>query len=326
MARMRVEHRKLHRPRRLGEIADVRHHRIGHARADRQAGRNRAALLLRVESDHARNHAQRQKRQLLQNQPENSLEFKVLPLPAGCNTRHSTLAARHSSERPIIQQQQDERQGHQHRLAHQPQPEAEQSQTVVERGTSNAERGVLRDFGFPPLPSALDPRHIAGVGPECKEEEKSAQHILPLRHPRHRLHVQWVQREERGHQPAAPNRPGHAPQHHEQQQRVRGMEHHAHQVMCPGALAKKLTVQGVREPCQRMPVAGMAGSEGPAHRLPAQTVLDVLVRGDIIRVVVIDKIELPRGPIHCQCRQQKKQAAESHDQTARQTRSLSAGA
>ena len=46
----------------------------------------------------------------------------------------------------------------------------------------------------------------------------------------------------------------HPPQHHKQQQRIRGVEEHIGQVMVAGVQAPELTVQHVGEPGQRMPI------------------------------------------------------------------------
>ena len=52
---------------------------------------------------------------------------------------------------------------------------------------------------------------------------------------------------------------------------------------------KKLAIQGVREPGQRMPIGLIVGGECPLDRVPVEPVLNVNVLGDIAIVVVIDE-------------------------------------
>ena len=60
--------------------------------------------------------------------------------------------------------------------------------------------------------------------------------------------------------------------------------------MVPGRFQViKLAVQRVRQPRYRMPVSGIVGRHRPSHRVPGQSVLDVLVIGDVNVVVVVDE-------------------------------------
>ena len=57
----------------------------------------------------------------------------------------------------------------------------------------------------------------------------------------------------------------------------------------------KLHVRQMRQPGQRMPVAGGIGFEGPPDAPGRKPLLDGFVGGDISRVVVIDKLALMRA-------------------------------
>ena len=53
-------------------------------------------------------------------------------------------------------------------------------------------------------------------------------------------------------------------------------------MMADGIQTKQTCIQGMREPGNRMPIAGVEGGEGPLNRLPAQTVLNARVLRDAL--------------------------------------------
>ncbi len=56
-------------------------------------------------------------------------------------------------------------------------------------------------------------------------------------------------------------------------------------------------IHGMREPGEWMPVAGVARSECPGHAGNGHALLDVGIVNDIIRVIIINEIKMPRRPI-----------------------------
>ena len=65
-------------------------------------------------------------------------------------------------------------------------------------------------------------------------------------------------------------------------------------------------VQHMRNPSDRMPVAGTSGAECPHQVLPTQAALHVQIGGYVIRIVVIDEITRPQA--------QKSRESQNHQQ------------
>ena len=151
---------------------------------------------------------------------------------------------------------------------------------------------------------------IADIGAEREQEEERAEHILALRNPGDRLDMQGMQREQRRHHEAAPEGTRHPPQQQEQQQRIGDMKPHTYQVLCPRLVAEELKVQHVGDPGQRMPVTGVAALECPGNVLPLQAALNVRVRSNVIRVVVVD-VAMTSDRQEYRQRRHRKQEAEN---------------
>jgi YidC/Oxa1 family membrane protein insertase len=94
-------------------------------------------------------------------------------------------------QRPVIEEQEEEGQGDQHGLGHEPE------------GIQGERRGV------PTLSALLRPPDPC---PQRKESEERAEHVLALGDPRHRFDVQRMHREQGGHDRAAPCRLRHSAQ------------------------------------------------------------------------------------------------------------------
>jgi len=76
--------------------------------------------------------------------------------------------------------------------------------------------------------------------------------------------VQRVQGKERRHGKGPPQGPGHAAQHHEQEQGVGTVEQHVDEVVHARVRPEERHVEHVRQPGERVPVGGVAGErEGP---------------------------------------------------------------
>src|SRR5579864_6807407 len=96
-------------------------------------------------------------------------------------------------------------------------------------------------------------------------------------------------REESRDKRAPPCRARHSQKKPKNQQRVNCVEKNAGQVMSTRVESKQLDIQRVRNPGERMPVAGVAGRERPGGTMPVQSILDSRVAEDVGPVVVIDE-------------------------------------
>jgi hypothetical protein len=68
--------------------------------------------------------------------------------------------------------------------------------------------------------------------------------------------------------------------------------------MMPGRIGvKKLIVERVRDPRQRMPVRLLGGRECPVDRFPAESRMNVRIVGDVSGIVVVDEGMLVNGVI-----------------------------
>src|SRR5689334_20629142 len=70
-------------------------------------------------------------------------------------------------------------------------------------------------------------------------------------------------------------------------------------MMCRSISTEQLPIQSVRQPCDRMPVAGIDAGERPFDRCPGDTRLDMRVLSHVIRIVVVDEAatgEWPKSP------------------------------
>ena len=113
------------------------------------------------------------------------------------------LAIFESVQRPIVQQQQDKGQRHQHRLG---------AESDGKRSDDHQIPTYARLLG---VPDVREDRH---------EREQSAQYVLAFRDPGDRFDVRGVYGEQKGDQCAGPNDRRHAKQHVEQKTSVRGVE------------------------------------------------------------------------------------------------------
>src|SRR4051812_18399932 len=50
-------------------------------------------------------------------------------------------------------------------------------------------------------------------------------------------------------------------------------------------------IENMGEPCERVPITGMPGGKCPADLRPGQTSFNMRVRGDVIRIVIINELE-----------------------------------
>ena len=150
---------------------------------------------------------------------------------------------------------------------------------------------------------------IAAVRPQRQQPEEGAQHILPLGNPGHGVHLQRMPGKQRRHDSAAPASPRHSQQDHEDKRRVHRMKKHIDHVKVTRSRAEQLAVEHERQPRHRMPISVLARqpAEGPGHTLRAQAVQHMGILIHIDRVIVVDEVVVPNGPIdrkshqHQQC-------------------------
>ena len=120
--------------------------------------------------------------------------------------------------------------------------------------------------------------------------------------------MQRMQRKERGHQGAAPERARQALEQPEQQQAVDDVQQQTRDVVAAGPEPVNLAVQHVRQPRQRMPIAGVHTRERPLDASQRQASLDARVAADIVRVVKVDESLLCDGPVHAGGYEREQQA------------------
>ena len=198
------------------------------------------------------------------------------------------MSARKPAQRPVVQQQQQKRQGDRHRLGRQ-------------RGDEARQHGQIPD-------KRKRPPRIAQVGGQRQHEEQPAEHVLALGHPGHRFPTQRMKGEDGGGQRARPETARHPPKNHEQQDRRGGVQRDVRQVMDCGAVAQKVPHQDVRDARQRGPAFQMAlgeyGGESPRGQLAGHQPVFRHAFG----IVVVDEIEARRLSEHQSDRQQQQAA------------------
>ena len=131
--------------------------------------------------------------------------------------------------------------------------------------------------------------HISQIEQHRQQPEKSAEHVLAFGNPRDGFDVQRMPGEQRRHKRAAPERAGHFFQHRQQQQRICRVQKQVRQVKPAGPEPVELRIEHQGNPGQRMPVACVAGRKRPRDASGRQPAFDVLIVGDVIEIVVIDK-------------------------------------
>ena len=128
--------------------------------------------------------------------------------------RNPQPAIRNSVKGPIIEQQQNKRQRHDHRL-----------RQKAPKQNNDSDRAQYQVLNFAPLTL------ISGISEHREQPEKSAQHVLALGHPRHRFHMHRMPREKGRDKRASPHRTRHHLQHIKKQQRICGVEQKTGQMM-----------------------------------------------------------------------------------------------
>ena len=252
--------RQPRRPDHLPQVHRVRPNRGRDACPERNfgGGPHRASGLLRLHRDHGAGSGEREQRQFLKHESR----------PGKCGKRLARFRVRsaHSRQRPVIEQQQYERQRDHHWL----------------RGKSRRKQSGHRQIALPVRLS-----RIPAVGPEREEEKHRAQDILALSHPGHRLDIDGMKREQRRHEQARPQ-PLRGPH---QQQKKQGHIHHMQQdageMVARGIQAEQRTIEGMRHPGERMPVRLFGRSQRPGESVRRQTLPDVRIVDDVTVVIVV---------------------------------------
>ena len=89
--------------------------------------------------------------------------------------------------------------------------------------------------------------------------------------------------------------------------------------MVPAAIqAKELAVQHVRNPGERVPVAGVARGQSPLQPLRGEPLPDVQVAGGVKGIVVVDEIEVADLGVDRESRQEQRQINQQIETRARE--------
>src|SRR5439155_4946791 len=131
---------------------------------------------------------------------------------------------------------------------------------------------------------------------EAEQAEESAQHVFSLSDPGDRFDVEWMQGEKPGDERAAPKRAGHLLQKQEQEERVSSMKDQAGEVVPPRLKSEKLHVQHVGNPGERVPIGRVTALHSPRDAFPLDSAKHLRVFGDVLRIVVIDKLVVEHRP------------------------------
>ena len=102
------------------------------------------------------------------------------------------------------------------------------------------------------------------------------------------------------HERAAPLGASQLAQDKEKQDNVGGVEKQISQMMPTRLGAVEAVIDHVRNPGDRMPIARMIGLEGPGQTVAGDAMLDGGIINNVIRIVVIDEVEMGRRPVQRQ--------------------------
>src|SRR5258708_5712153 len=105
-----------------------------------------------------------------------------------------------------------------------------------------------------------------------------------------------MQSEKERHNKTGPERISQPAQYKETQKRISRVQQDAAQVVAPGGRPENLPVQRMRQPRQRVPVRCFRTGECPFKCFPPQTLLNVPIAGDVVRIVITDKLVMDSGP------------------------------
>ena len=130
-----------------------------------------------------------------------------------------------AAEGPVIEQQQNPGQGHQHRFCHQPKGKEKRDQQISKEGT------FARD--------------ITGISEQGKHEEDTAEHVLAFRNPCYRFHPQRMYGEHGRDKGAAPGRAGDLLQEQEKQNHSECVQKHIREMMAAGVEPVHLAIKHV---------------------------------------------------------------------------------
>ena len=201
----------------------------------------------------------------------------------------------------MIEQQQDEWGGDQHRLA-------EESEGQKEHHPHQAAAGVTRP---------------AGIGAQSEHEEEPAEHILALSDPGHTFDTEGMKGKKCRHERATPKEAGHVAQHQKQQHARGGMQQHVGQVMPARPKSEELAVQHVGKRGERHPNAHLGVRKGPDDAVGRESPAHDGILGDDANVVEIDELK-PDAPAKDQYHREEQADAQAFHREARSARNPAA--
>jgi hypothetical protein len=106
-------------------------------------------------------------------------------------------------------------------------------------------------------------------------------------------------------------------QRQQQQHRIGAVKEQVGEMMPARVHPVQFAIEHVREPGQRMPVAGVTGAESPRHSARGPALRHHLVFGDVILIVVIDELVRFEGPINADRDSQENERDPDHPTLAR---------
>ena len=286
---MRIHERQIGRPKGFSEIFDIRDRRSCQTYPERELRSGYLRLHHIVESRPSRRHGDDRAhgrhckpRHLLPNQsPERGVASGRDQFVSNNFRRCDT------TQGPVIQQQKNTRESNHLSLAH-------QSQSI-----GNSDGQVSSDAGPPRIPA---------IGSQREEKEKHAEDGFAFRDPRHRLHIDRMQSEERGDRQAAPSQARGTLQNQKQEHRVGRMEKYVGGMVAVRLQAENLAIESIRQPGHRVPVQSVRGAKSPKGGVPGESGPNLGIVRNVNLVVVIEKGSASGRVIECNRRQSKQQA------------------
>ena len=147
-----------------------------------------------------------------------------------------------------------------------------------------------KDWGWSGVPG------IAGIGQEGEQKKEGAEDVLSFGDPGDGFDVEWMPGEEGGDKRAAPAGAGHVEQDEKEQRGICGMEEEAGEVVSAGGGAVELPIEGMGEPGEGVPIAGVERAERPDHEWKGEPLVDGGVVEDVLRVIEVDEGRAGDGP------------------------------
>src|SRR5205823_3981960 len=180
-------------------------------------------------------------------------------------------------QRPVVEQQEDDRRRYEHRLRKQPGREYDR------------DREIAGDRWF---------ARVIKICREREHEEDSAQNVFAFLDPNDRFRPQWMNCKNRGGKRTSPDRSSEFPQREKKQDDSCGMKNNVRQMKQARIESVELELEHVRDVLERKPVRGGPMSEGPFDAVQRETGIYLRNFVNVFRVIEVDEGKFDCLPEH----------------------------